>query len=520
MGGGLEIVRRDGTDSGALISGGTQRDDGLANGATVFAGGVQVVDHQGTASGTIVSSGGTLELLEHGSAGGYQIDSGGTLEVGRHASLSGATVSNGVTLLVSRGEVASTTVLSGGTLELLRHGRQTDTKFESGATFELGDKHEKLSGFTAANGVTLKVVSGGTLIDDTISSGGSLVINGQVDVRGTLTDGGTTSIGDGAILQTRDHATAILGGSIINSGTLFARKRGTEIDIVSGATVSGNGTAEIGNGIVNIQAVGDNQDVIFWKHAHGGLDLPDTAADPTAFGGTVSGFRTEEKQFIDLTGVTSDGTVSLSYSSTTSSSGVLTVSSGGSAVADINMFGSYTTSSFHLASGSGGTVEILGGRDDHDADSDKPEHSDAAKTAATDSDKPADSGAAKTAVPDSDKPADSDPAKTAATDSDKPADSDPTKTAATDLKQWFDPNATFAGTVAGGDQNAVLPTGDQQNSPAQTTTDTTGTDLGNPVRLANYMASTFVGQGDGYGDQMIANSGESVAQQPFLANPH
>jgi len=173
-----------------------------------------------------------------------------------------------------------------------------------------------------------------------------------------------------------------------------------------------------------------------------------------------------------LTGVTSDGTVSLSYSSTTSSSGVLTVSSGGSVVASIDMSGSFTTSSFHLGSGSGGTVEILGGRDDHDQDSDKPE------------------------------------------------DSDPAKTAATDLKQWFDPNATFAGTVAGGDHSAVLPVGDQQNSPAQTTTDATGTDLGNPVRLANYMASTFVGQGDGYGDQMIADSGESVAQQPFLTNPH
>jgi autotransporter passenger strand-loop-strand repeat protein len=72
-----------------------------------------------------------------------------------------------------------------GTLELLRHGRQTDTTFESGATFQLGDRHEKLSGFTAANGVTLEVLSGGTLIDDTISSGGSLVINGRVDVRGT-----------------------------------------------------------------------------------------------------------------------------------------------------------------------------------------------------------------------------------------------------------------------------------------------------------------------------------------------
>jgi autotransporter passenger strand-loop-strand repeat protein len=357
MGGGVEIVQHHGTDSGALISG-TQRDEGLATGATVFAGGVQVVDHRGTASGTVVSSGGTLELLRHGSAVGYQIESGGNLEVGRHASLSGATVSGGVTLIVSGGEVTSTTVLSGGTVELLDHGRQTHTTFDSGATLELGDKHERLSGFTAGDGVTLKVLSGGTLIDDTISSGGSLVINGQVNVRKTLTASGTTSIGNGAILQTDDHATATLGGSIVNSGTLFAKHGRSEIDIVSGATVSGSGTAEVGNGIVNIQALSDNEDVIFQKHAHGGLELADTAANPTAFGGTVSGFGTGHRQFIELTGVTSNSSVSLDYTSKGSSSGVLTVSSGGSVVASINMSGSFTTSSFHLESGSGGTVEI------------------------------------------------------------------------------------------------------------------------------------------------------------------
>jgi hypothetical protein len=38
---------------------------------------------------------------------------------------------------------------------------------------------------------------------------------------------------------------------------------------------------------------------------------------------------------------------------------VLTVSSGGTVVASINFSGSYTTSSFHLTSGTGGTVEIF-----------------------------------------------------------------------------------------------------------------------------------------------------------------
>ena len=75
--------------------------------------------------------------------------------------------------------------------------------------------------------------------------------------------------------------------------------------------------------------------------------------------GRVIGFGRNTAQFIDLTAVASAGGVSLSYTSNTSSSGVLTVSSSGSVVASINFSGSYTTSSFHLTSGAGGTVEIF-----------------------------------------------------------------------------------------------------------------------------------------------------------------
>jgi hypothetical protein len=50
--------------------------------------------------------------------------------------------------------------------------------------------------------------------------------------------------------------------------------------------------------------------------------------------------------------------VSLSYASSAASSGVLTVTSGGSVVAAIDFSGSYTTSSFRITSGTSGTVEI------------------------------------------------------------------------------------------------------------------------------------------------------------------
>ncbi|HWX82148.1 MAG TPA: hypothetical protein VNX23_04350 [Bradyrhizobium sp.] len=53
--------------------------------------------------------------------------------------------------------------------------------------------------------------------------------------------------------------------------------------------------------------------------------------------------------------------MSASYSSSTANSGVLTVTSGGSAnvVAVIDFIGHYVTSNFHITSGAGGTVEVF-----------------------------------------------------------------------------------------------------------------------------------------------------------------
>jgi hypothetical protein len=150
-----------------------------------------------------------------------------------------------------------------------------------------------------------------------------------------------------------------VGGTLANSGTLFASGAGSLVDIASGAVVNGGGIAEVGNGIVDIQANGDNQNVSFLSRGSGRLELNDTASNPSAFGGRIVGFGRNMAQFIDLTAVASAGGVSLSYTSNTSSSGVLTVSSGGSVVASINFSGSYTTSSFHITSGSRGTVEIF-----------------------------------------------------------------------------------------------------------------------------------------------------------------
>jgi hypothetical protein len=130
------------------------------------------------------------------------------------------------------------------------------------------------------------------------------------------------------------------------------------VEVVSGAIVNGGGVAEVGNGVVAIQANGVDESVTFLSGGTGGLELADTASNPDAYGGTVSGFGQNTHQYIDLTGVASGASVILGYSASTSSSGVLTVSSGGTAVATIDMSGQYTTANFHVTSGIGGTVKI------------------------------------------------------------------------------------------------------------------------------------------------------------------
>jgi hypothetical protein len=72
----------------------------------------------------------------------------------------------------------------------------------------------------------------------------------------------------------------------------------------------------------------------------------------------VSGFGQNTHQFIDFTAIGSAG-ASVSYTSTSSDGGVLTVSRGGSAVASIDLVGHYTSASFHISSGTGGGVEVV-----------------------------------------------------------------------------------------------------------------------------------------------------------------
>lgn len=102
----------------------------------------------------------------------------------------------------------------------------------------------------------------------------------------------------------------MLAGTVTNSGTLFASGAHSLIDIVGGATVTGGGIAKIGNGIIDIEGAGDNQNVIFQSGAQAAstsaCSAAPTPASSPAFGQNIH-------QFIDFTAIGSTGATFTSW---------------------------------------------------------------------------------------------------------------------------------------------------------------------------------------------------------------
>jgi autotransporter passenger strand-loop-strand repeat protein len=278
---------------------------------------------------------------------------------------SGSNVSSGGTFEAIGNASVAPHVLSGAVFEV-GSGAVTSVANEIGVTVKV------LSGGLVSGGVALfhnvvTALSGGVVSSLTVSSGGGLIISsGGLASGSTLLSGGTeivasggthvgvTSIASGALLETASGGTAILTGSVANSGTLFASGAQSLIDIAGGATVTGGGIAKIANGIFEIEQPGDNQNVVFQSGGTGGFAI---GVLGSAYTGVVSGFGQNVHQFIDFTAI---GAVSatLSYTSTSSNSGVLTVTSGGTTSASIHLSGHYTQASFKIGAGIGGSVEI------------------------------------------------------------------------------------------------------------------------------------------------------------------
>ena len=230
-----------------------------------------------------------------------------------------------------------------GTIEATTGGYVAiDSAFTNSKTIEaLGSGQVQIFGGTVSNTSNGVVLASGShaivYLQDTIV-GGTLKTSagGQILVTENSVLSGVT-IGLGTVLDVADNETLTLSGTIKNSGTLFADGAGSEVDIVSGAVVNG-GVAEIGDGIVEI-AGSSGESVRFLSTGSGGLEIADMQGHTSAFAGMVSGFggsaHSNQAQFIDLVSVTSAGLITSHYTSAAgNTSGTLTVSSGGTLVAE------------------------------------------------------------------------------------------------------------------------------------------------------------------------------------------
>jgi autotransporter passenger strand-loop-strand repeat protein len=389
---------------------------------------------------------------DFGAASGTTIDDGGVQDVYASAT---ATIINAGGVQYVFGAASGTIINSGGLQD--DYGSATSTVIASDGTeyVEVGATDSAAT----IDGGGLQYVFG-TAISATIKSGGSEIINAGGTAIGTIVLSGGTLFASGGMV---DVAEAIKGGSIL-----------------------------IGDGTVDIQqASADN--VTFQFGGIGGLELPVASA----YTGKVSGFGGNSNQFIDFININSSGAI-VSYASSTSSSGVLKVTSGGHTLASIHMVGHYTTADFTPGDDGSGHLEIT----------DPPVVQQK-------------SGNAPATI------ADGTVLEVKVSDSGEVTFAGPTGTL------WLDHPSTFTGKVAdfGAQESIDLPSipfgihatlGYSENS-----SDTggilsvkEGTHIAKLALLGNYMATSFVAATDGHGGTLINEAAQTANQLVPLTTPH
>ncbi len=356
--------------------------EALGTSATVLIRSATIIN---TSTGIVSASGSDAQVrLDDGMITGGKLETAGSNAVietisGTNNTLSGGTITVGSLVEVTDGTelTLAGTIANSGTIEVSAAIGATTLELDNAtisggklqtigtsATIEtVGGTTDTIKPATIVSGSLVDVTSGSTLTmsGGTIGfgatvetvSGGTAIFSGTVIDSGSLILGGATIVAAGAIVETTSGGTAIINGAVPNFGKLFASGAHSLVEIASGAVVNG-GVAEVGNGLVDILG-SSGENVTFLAGGTGGLDLGGLGS---AYTGVVSGFGQNTHQFIDFTEIGSAG-ATLGYTSTSSDSGVLTVSSGGSAVASIYLVGHYTSASFHISSGTGGSLEII-----------------------------------------------------------------------------------------------------------------------------------------------------------------
>jgi hypothetical protein len=173
------------------------------------------------------------------------------------------------------------------------------------------------------------------------------VINGDLATALTLNTGASVITNAGSIDNSGAGGTTIVS-AIDNTGKMIA-VAGTLA--VEGA-ISGTGTGQVNAGTLKTAST-FVQNVVFVAGSTGTLEL----AHGRAYSGTISGFSTTGKTFLDLDDITfTAGATKASYVGT-ATSGILTVTSGAQ-VARVHFAGNYTGATWTLSAGPGGGTKI------------------------------------------------------------------------------------------------------------------------------------------------------------------
>lgn len=345
---GSEIVSSGGTARGTTISIGGQQEVYGSTIDTVVNGGYQgrQQDVYGTAANTDIVNNGVQNVygtatdtnVNSGQQNVYGIASSTVVEVGgsQHVN-NGGTALNAIIYAdqyVYDGSAISTTVRSGGAQFASGYSTVSVTKSAFGGSQYLNEYSsasnivvnsggvQYVEGFAAATGTVVAGVQNvedfGTTIGNTISSGGTQDLSGYASANGTVVGRGGTQI-------VQDFGTA------------------------SGTTISSGGTMQV---LTDATAIAPNLKSGGTIFLDGAMDLPNQDTFLSA-GAVVLSAGAQ----IDFVNIVSSGTV-VKYTSTTASSGVLTVTSGGHTAASVNLVGRYTTANFHPGNDGSGHLEI------------------------------------------------------------------------------------------------------------------------------------------------------------------
>ena len=206
-------------------------------------------------------------------------------------------------------------------------------------------------GIVLEPGAQVNLVSG--QISGLLNIPGGAAVSAVSGVANTLFAASGQTIVNGGVVEVALDQVLILSGTVSNTGTMIARDGG---ELVFAGIANGGTTQIIDGGTVRIERA-SNENVTFRSGDTGGAVIFDA---PGSYTGKVSGFNSNG-MFFDLISVGSAG-ASLVYTPNAShptSSGVLTVNSGGKAVAKINMVGDYTTPDFNPANDGTGHLIIF-----------------------------------------------------------------------------------------------------------------------------------------------------------------